>query len=294
MTNKVLDQQVVLKKYINEEDYAQIKELEQCSLKYDKVNLKLELEYKLQVQKDYDKSFNDINEYFYYINNELVGYLGIASFGRSIGEINGVVHSDWRRRGIFTKLCNLAIEECKKRSFDKILLLCDEKSTPAVEFIKAVGANYAFSECRMRLNGKAVNESNQNISLRKAVKADGEEMQRQNTVFFGDAGSEPVFIEDEESNRPITYMIELQGKAIGKIRAEREQASAFISGFGIMPEYRGKGYGRQALNAALSMLNKEGIYDIALDVAVENKRALKLYKSCGFEEQSTMNYYEVK
>ena len=89
-------------------------------------------------------------------------------------------------------------------------------------------------------------------------------------------------------------MVMLQEKIIGKIKVSREQKSAFISGFGIVPEFRGKGYGKQALKQAINMLNKEEIYDVALDVSAENNNALNLYKSCGFEGQSTMNYYEVK
>lgn len=295
MSKKILDHYIVLKKYINGKDYIKINELKDFCIKKDEVNLKLELEYKLQVYRDYEKSINDINEFFYYINDNLIGYLGIASFGGNIGEINGTVHPDWRREGIFTKLCDLAIAECKRRDFSKILLLCDDKSDSAVEFIKTTGAVYAFSECGMKFNGFSLSQNMGNdIRLRKASNADIKEIERQNAIYFGVSSSEAILPEEGEKNGAITYMVELGEKVIGKIKVDRDQNAAFISGFGIVPEFRSRGYGRQTLSKILSMLNEEEVYDVALDVAVENEKALNLYKRCGFKAQSIMNYYEVK
>ena len=295
MKNNILNQSIILKKYIDEKDYAQIYKLEELCTAQDKVNLKLELDYRLLVHKDYEKSIKDINEYFYYIKDDLIGYVGISSFGGNIGEINGMVHPMWRRKGIFTKLCQLAIEESRRRDFAKILVLCDDKSDAAIEFIKSTGAVYSFSEYGMKRSGsETVDLANAVVTLKKVTNADAEEIQRQNSVFFGDAGSEPICPEEEEKNKKITYMVKIQDKIIGKIKVSREKTTAFISGFGILPDFRSKGYGKQALKQALSMLNNEGIYEVTLDVVAGNNNALNLYKACGFKEQSSMNYYEVK
>ncbi|WP_367114841.1 GNAT family N-acetyltransferase [Clostridium sp.] len=53
-----------------------------------------------------------MNEFLYYIDGVLIAYLGISSFGGNNGEINGMTHPDFRRNGLFTKLFQLAIEEC--------------------------------------------------------------------------------------------------------------------------------------------------------------------------------------
>jgi ribosomal protein S18 acetylase RimI-like enzyme len=295
MENNVLNKYIILKKYIDEKDYAEIYKLEELCTIHDKVNLKLELDYRLLVHKDYQKSINDINEYLCYINGDLVGYIGISSFGGNIGEINGMVHPEWRRNGIFTKLCELAVEESRRRHFAKILVLCDGKSDTAIEFIKSTGAVYDFSEYGMKRSGsEIVDLANAVVTLKRVTNADIEEINRQNAVFFGDAGSEPVSPEEEEKNNKTTYMVKLEDKIIGKIKVTRGQTSAFISGFGILPDFRSKGYGKEALKQVLSMLNKEGIYESTLDVVAGNNNALNLYKSCGFKEQSIMNYYEVR
>ncbi|QHQ60405.1 GNAT family N-acetyltransferase [Anaerocolumna sedimenticola] len=86
-------------------------------------------------------------------------------------------------------------------------------------------------------------------------------------------------------------MVELNEKIIGKICIEYTDSSAYIFGFGILPDFRGKGYGRAALLAAIRMCHQNNFYDIELDVACKNNTALNLYTSCGFELQSAMNYY---
>jgi ribosomal protein S18 acetylase RimI-like enzyme len=293
INNKVLDQHIILKKYINEKEHREIKELEDICIKEDKVNLKLELEYRTQIYKDYEKSLNDINEFLYYINDDLIGYIGISSFGANVAEINGIVHPSFRRKGIFTKLIKLVIDECKKRNFNEILLLCDDKSTSAIEFIKITEAIYSFSECRMKCLNYDIRENNKDISLVKCKNEDVDQIENLNKVFFGYVSSELILPEDEEKNNTITYLIQLYKKTIGKIKVSKDKNAAFISGFGIIPELRGKGYGRQILMEVLSNLNKECIYDVELDVEVKNKNALNLYKSCGFKEESVMNYYKV-
>ncbi len=89
-------------------------------------------------------------------------------------------------------------------------------------------------------------------------------------------------------------LIELKGEIIGNINVEYDNNSAFIFGFGILPDHRGKGYGKAALNELLKLIIAKGIDDIQLDVECNNKNALNLYKAFGFEEKSVMNYYEFK
>ncbi len=293
-SNEILDKYIISKKYINDKEHKKIKELEDICINEDKVNLKLELEYRTQINKDYKKDSNDINEFLYYINDKLVGYLGISCFGGNIAEINGMVHPDFRRRKIFTKLVEMAIEECKRRNFNKVLLLGDDKSNSAIEFIKNTKSSYSFSECRMECINWIVYENNKDICLSNAKNKDIYQIDNLNEIFFGEGCNEMILPEDDEKNNIITYLIQVDDKVIGKIKVSKELNSAFISGFGIIPEYRNKGYGRAALMQVLNYLRNDGINKTALDVEIKNKNALHLYKACGFKEKSTMNYYEVK
>lgn len=284
---------ICLKKYINEEDYKSLNELKNiCSV--ENINIKLELEYKLNIKKNYGKPLECINEFFYYADDELVGYLGICCFGGNAAELTGMVHPKCRRLNIFKKLYNLALEECKRRNMSKILLVCDHKSSTGIGFIKSVEADYSFSEYGMRIYNNKPNEEIKSINLRKALNTDGKEIAKQNSIYFSSNQEQEIFPEEEEKHNSITYMVELQGNIIGKIRIDVEDNRGFICGFGILPDYRGKGYGREALKAALSMYQRQNIYNVGLDVACENSNALNLYKSCGFVEESIMDYYKTR
>lgn len=292
MLGKKLNQSICLKEYITEKEYKQINELQDICNSIDKVNLKLELDYKLNMQKNSGIGLKNINEFLYYVDETLVAYIGISSFGSNIGEINGMTHPNWRRKGIAKKLLKIAIEECNERNFNKILLLTDGKSNSGVEFIKAANANYDFSEYRMKRLNNASSESTNSVKLRKAEKIDGKEVERQNKIFFEGVEDNESSQEEEQTLNEGTYMVELKGEAIGKINLEYSDDLTFIYGFGILPDFRGKGYGKAALKEALCLINEKNINEVQLDVECKNNTALNLYKTCGFEEVSVMNYYK--
>ncbi|HBC3596880.1 MULTISPECIES: GNAT family N-acetyltransferase [Vibrio] len=58
--------------------------------------------------------------------------------------------------------------------------------------------------------------------------------------------------------------------------------STFIYDFFVSSEYRGLGYGTQAISELEKQLQSVGIKQIKLRVAYHNERALKLYKEVGF------------
>ncbi|MTK11833.1 MAG: GNAT family N-acetyltransferase [Clostridiaceae bacterium] len=295
MSEKILNETICLKQYISEKEYKEISHLEELCCSKDKTNLKLELDYKLNTRRNSEIGLKEINEFLYYVEDILVAYLGISSFGGSnIGEINGMTHPDFRRKGLFKKIFELAMEECKKRNFNKVLLLSDGNSNSGVKFINSVCSEYDFSEYRMKLLNKTTLESTSSINLRKAGKLDGKEIGRQNAIFFNHSEECECFLEEEEELNKITYMVELNERVIGKIGVSYSDDSAFISGFGILPDFRGKGYGKASLKEALRLINEKSIYEIELDVECKNNNALNLYKACGFEELSVMSYYKLQ
>lgn len=175
------------------------------------------------------------------------------------------------------------------REFNKIPLLTDCKYNLGGEIIKAAGGNYDFSEYRMKLDKRIFSESMNIVNLRKAEKFDRIEVRTQNKIHFG---NENENINEEEINIDNSYIIELNGGIIGKINIEYNDNSAFICEFGILPEFRGKGYGKAALIEALNLIDDKNINEVVLDVECKNDRALNLYKHCGFKEVSILNYYK--
>ena len=292
---KTLDEKIILRENLSEKEYEEIIRLEGICNKEDKVNLKLELDFKMNFIKSSNNcGIENINEFLYYNNNTLVSYLGIVSFGgKKTAEINGMTHPDFKRKGLFKKLLDLALEECHRAKYDKILLLCDGKSKSGIKFIEDNLGKYSFSEYRMKANNKIHNEVAKNIVLRKATNEDGKEIVKQNEIYFGQPLEYECFPEEEEKVGQITYMVELKNKIIGKITISFGDGPAFISGVGILPQYRGRGYGKETLKEALRLIKERGINEVELDVECKNDTALSLYKECGFQEQSSMNYYRL-
>ena len=293
MSNNMLEEAVCLKQYITKKDYEEIKELETICTAKEKISLKLELYYRLNQSKSAELGMNKINEFLYYIDGKLVSYLGISSFGANVAEINGMTHPKFRKNGLFRKLFQLAMEECHKREFDKILLLTDDKSGTGTAFIRKTSAEYDFSEYRMKAVNNLSSSIAETITLRKASQADVKEIIRQNVIYFNDKEITEDNYSIDEDALSTTYMVELKGITIGKIGIEYSNSTAYICGFGILPEFRGKSFGRAALTAAMKLCHQNNFTEIELDVACKNKKALNLYTSCGFEEQSVMNYYSI-
>jgi len=292
---EVKNPSIKLKEYLDEFDAKDIKELENLCLEMDKIALKLEIDYKLSIEKRKKKNLININEFMYYDNSELIGYIGICEFGGGVLEVNGMVHPMHRRSGVFKKLFSLVKDEWYKRESKKMLLLCANNSASGTEFINYTGANYKNSEYEMVLN-KDFKEGFQvkNVVLRKATKEDAREIAWQNSIYFNIEFKEEDVLraEEEESYSSYSYIAEVDNKIIGKVRLEINGGIGAVYGLGVLPEHRSKGYGREILMSAIEKLRESNVEEIILQVATKNKNALNLYKSCGFEEISTMNYYE--
>ncbi|WP_349671870.1 GNAT family N-acetyltransferase [Lacrimispora sp.] len=301
-----------LKSNLDQKDYELIHMLEIQCVKNDQITLKLELDYKLSDAQNRaaDIVISDINEFMYFSGEELIGYMGICSFGGITQplEITGMVHPMYRRQGIFSKLMELVIAECRRRNAEGILALCDKKSISGQEFLKKISAVYKFSEFEMYLNHKSYEtvekQQPSGITFRKAVNADASEISRQNMIYFGDDWEEEnedtedrgILLPEEEEKRGMTiYIAEKEEGVIGKVNLQMsDSGTGGIYGLGVLPEFRGKGFGRAILIFAVEKLKDAKATEVMLQVAAENGTALNLYKSCGFQETSVMDYFELK
>lgn len=300
---------IKVKETISSEDYEAIQALEKICVQTDGTALKLELDYKLGVAAEYKensvKPLEKLNEFMYYDGDQLIGYIGIDCFG-GVGaalEVNGMVHPNYRRQGIFTRLSGLVLDEWRRRNSGDLLLLCDRKASAGQAFIQKMDVVLAHAEYEMYLNQHKLSPEQINIAintsgikLRKATNADAKEIAMQNEIYFGRAASENeadwIMPETEEKRGLTIYLAELDGKCIGKVHLQLNGGTGGIYGLGVMPEYRGKGLGRAILLAGVEMFKAAGASEIMLQVEAQNANALGLYEACGFEVTSTMDYFK--
>ncbi|MFZ5969065.1 MAG: GNAT family N-acetyltransferase [Bacillota bacterium] len=285
-----------MKEKLTQKDYDEIHHLESICLENNPISLKLELDYKLGRAKWNQEIQKVNNEFMFYENDLLIGYMGICDFGGPELEVNGMVHPDFRRIGVFKNLYASVKEEFNKRAVHKMLLLSDHHSLSGQEFIKTTGAVYDFSEFEMYLRN-SVNETDftSRITLRKAANQDAREIAVQNAIYAGRAFDEAQITlpEDEEKSGFTIFIAELDSKIIGKVGLEVNKSIGGIYGLGVLPEYRGMGYGREILMGSIEKLKEKNAQEIKLQVVTKNSNALNLYKSCGFEVTSTMDYYAI-
>lgn len=310
MIKTIKEPWIRLKDKLNREDCDLIQALQtQCSQK-DQITLKLELDYKLgdAVSSTEKTGIRDINEFMYFDGERLVGYIGICGFGGTAAplEITGMVHPEYRRQGVFSKLHELVLAECRRRHAGGMLVLCDRKSVPGQKFLEKIGATYQFSEFEMYLRDGTFEVDEERllgVRFRKAVNADAREIARQNAIYFGDrpekededVSNESTLLPEDEEKRGMTiYLAEKDDEIIGKAHLQLINGLGGIYGLGVLPENRGKGYGRAVLLNAIKKLKEEKAAEIMLQVAAENATALHLYQSCGFQETSVMDYFELK
>lgn len=293
------DYYIQLRGGVNEKLYNQIQNLQGICESYHETNLKLELDYKLAKYKtDGCNMIQKINEFTYWDEQTLIGYIGINDFGGRVIEVNGMVHPEYRRKGIFKKLFSLVVDEWSKRDIDTMLLLTDKRSIEGKEFINSRNAIYDHCEYEMVLcNSKyeSLKNTMMEMYLRDANSEDVLEIARQNSIYFGEELKDQTLIDvEEEKNRGFyIYMAELNGVIIGKVHLHIMEGKGGIFGLGILPVYRGKGYGRELLLCSVEKLMELGTNHIFLQVDAENDTALGLYTSCGFDEIYSMEYYKL-
>lgn len=247
------------------------------------------------------------------ITNTLVGYLAMDSYGRTEKELTGMVHPNYRRRGIFRALLDAAKEESRRRGIQRLLLVCERTSDSGQAFIRSIGAYSNHSEHEMVLGafqgrrrgpeslGALVWESNDfpsgasdaQLRLRRASADDLEAIVSVHSASFGDEKEQVrhYTIQGLQEPKSQFYLGVLGEKPIGCLRLDEIDDEIGIYGFGVHPEYQGRGYGRRMLEGVIRRIQKQSPKGIMLDVDIDNTNAVKLYRGCGFQIRTTYDYY---
>ncbi len=279
----------ILSKGLTEAQLQDIGKLNKICSKYEPLNMKLNWGM-LETRNN-----EQVYDFLCYEDNILVGFIGLYDItlkSKEI-EITGMVHPDYRRRGIFRHLFGLAMKRCLAIKPERILLICEHSKVSGATFLESLGAVYSCSEYKMKFELYAVPDTiKQGIHLRKADSADFDALVELDNVSFETDNEDTTTVSEDLYEN--TMVAELKGKFIGKIGLSKENTEGYIFGFAVRPELRGMGYGREILSLALEKFLEDNLQTVILEVAVNNKKALNLYKDCGFKETTVYDYYELK
>lgn len=241
----------------------------------------------------------------YYVDGRLVGYAAFDLHAGPTVEVCGMVDPDYRRRGIGRALLDALATEAPRREIKRMLLICEDASASGRAFVATVGALYRFSEHRLILDPAAFRAQPappHRLALRRAGREDVETLSAVLAASFDDPieiarALITAGIDDPNQQHYLAYLdATIYATPIGVVKPIIMDRAAFIYAFGVVPAYRGRGYGREILSTVVAQLLDNGYAPIGIEVETENQNALGLYLSCGFRASVTSviyGYYDV-
>lgn len=268
------------------EQINQIQMLEQLCKEFDRSSLR--------VGTDCLKEVGGDHAFLCRMDDQFVGFLSWHTIDAIEANINAMVHPDYRRRGILSRLAKLAAEEIKAQGIQACRIRVPSNSRPGVACVEHLGAQYNQSEFTMnlaRFQAEAMKATN--LILRPEEPQDFDFMVKCFSQAFGDSESWTIqYFQNTRDPECDTYIACDGLTPVGMVRVMHLQSgTAAIHAFCVLPSYQGRGYGREILARVVSILLDKPCAQVRLSVVTQNQRALGLYQSVGFEIFAENLYY---
>ena len=275
---------------LSQTQLAEIRQLELSCNQFEKLAMKLNWS-SLQ-----DRPKDHCNDFLWYADGQLAGYLALFGFNQQEAEISAMTHPAYRRRGIFKQLLAAAREVLQAQHIPDMLFICEQSSSAGGACMQALAARYEFSEYKMQWQEPVVlNAASSALHMRPARTEDIDDLVRLDQNCFGvatDIGQRWLARDLTDPDRRI-WVATIGPATIGKLNVLINEVETYISGFCVWPEHRRKGYGKMMLTQTLEQLVAERHQNIVLEVACENDHALSLYQHCGFRVVTAYDYYRL-
>lgn len=227
--------------------------------------------------------------------DRVVGFAALD--GTAECEASGVVDPEYRRRGVGRALLAAVVAAYRAGGGRSLLLVAEDASLSGRAFVEAVGAQHRFSEHLMELDRATVpaRTDAREIVLRAAAADDMPAVATVLSAAFGYDTAETQRRLEAAAHIGHRYFLGvLEGRPVGILRVSRHDGIDYIYAFGVLAELRGRGYGRQMLQAVIDEVMKDLDRRLRIEVETENRNALGLYLSVGFRVIATYGYYELR
>jgi len=245
------------------------------------------------------------------VDEIIVGYMNITSeLAISRVVLDCWVHPEHRGRGLATKLLWHATNRARELGAKVFHVNVAEDNVVAGRVLSRLGFSPVRRFLELRLNIADVwgLDIGRAVSGCRCLQLDEENKltQLQNCAFANTWGYNPNTVEEIAFQTSLSnfslhdIMVIHEGdRAIGYCwigtTFERGIPSARVGRIlmlGVAPDYRGKGIGKKLVLAGITRLKSKGLQVAELTVDSENKAACALYKSIGFEVQTSTLWYE--
>ncbi|ERK28459.1 GNAT family N-acetyltransferase [Clostridium intestinale] len=268
----------------------EIRKIEKVCKKNDNIIRDINLDSSLNFNQKMNHTF-----LYYSDNKTLIGFLYMFVPTSEEAEIQGYILPKYRGKGYFKELLKEAENELREYDVDEILFVLEFNPESA----KGIDAEYEFTEYSMEYVGN-LNEiestEHSDIKILEAIDEDLEELVEISKRSFGESEEEAkgYIMKSLKADNRIQYKVIYKKECIGLAGVYIEETEATIFGFGILPEYRGSGLGKQVLKLILIELRHKNVDEILIDVDSNNEVAFELYKKMGFDIEVAFDYYRRK
>ncbi|MCQ1531339.1 GNAT family N-acetyltransferase [Lutispora saccharofermentans] len=269
----------------------EIREVYSCCKKHDSLKAKLLL--------DGAVNFNQEINYLFllYEENRLISFLYMFIPTARGAEISAYTLPEYRRKGCFKRLLLEAVEELKRYDVKDMLFVCESQCLSGQESIKRLGGSYDFTEYFMRFDIFA-NVFDKSYEYKTKLYMPGisdiEKLCHVSMLAFDESRkeAESFIINCFNSKNRKAYATFWEDRMIGIGNGYLGDKEAIIYGLGVLPEFQGRGFGKELLLLIMRDLLKNGYENITLEVDSNNLRAFDLYKRNGFGVEVAFDYYK--
>ncbi len=232
------------------------------------------------------------------LNGVLVGFCTLVGGDDPELELCGMVHPAYRRRGIGRALLRAALDSARRRlGAIRVLVICEDASAAGRAFAASAGAKHSFSENRMEtVVTPPAHATPKRLDVGMAGPEQADELARVIAASFGQAEDPNMaadIVRDMTAEAERYFLARLGDAPVGAFKVFVDRPKAYIYAFGVLPEYRRQGYGREILEDILSRLFAEGWTAVGLEVDADNLPAQALYRAVGFRDITIYGYYTI-
>jgi ribosomal protein S18 acetylase RimI-like enzyme len=233
-----------------------------------------------------------VADWLAHAGSRLAGVMATENFGDTT-EATIAIAPD-ASPGVADALFAALLEELRRQGIRRALLLHDRGAAPLRRIAETHGLTHDHAELVMRRPGElgVPPVPPGPLAVRVATEAELPLVAR---VMAADWGGE---VEDVLAHLRagvaqgyLYYLATFAGQPVAALNLQRIEGRPWIYGFNVLAAYRGRGFGRQTLAAALSETLAADPGDAFLEVEPTNQAAVGLYNSLGFAALRTFDYW---
>jgi ribosomal protein S18 acetylase RimI-like enzyme len=235
------------------------------------------------------------NNFFYYKDKELIGFLSVFFFYADACEISLMIAPKFRRQGKARRMLKAALPLIQTKGIGTLLF-----SNPAATndaWLTPLGFSYKNSEYHMeRHSVQPILITKQALAVRQATEADIPILCAIDELCFP-VEPDNMYLRLMNLLSDKSYTIRLafyDSKPVGKAHVRWQGQEAIFSDIAITPQYQRKGLGSELLAHCINHALAQGKNKLALDVETSNQGALNLYKRYDFNTVNAIDFWAIR